>query len=71
MVDVLLGGVGRPAQRRELTDIEEAIMRSVVEMIVQELTLAWQSVGLEFGFEKRETEASGCTHDDPCRKDSA
>ncbi|HEY2038611.1 MAG TPA: flagellar motor switch protein FliM [Edaphobacter sp.] len=57
VVDVLLGGVGRPAQRRELTDIEEAIMRSVVEMVVQELTLAWQSVGLEFYFEKRETEA--------------
>jgi flagellar motor switch protein FliM len=56
-VDVLLGGVGRAAARREPTDIEEAIMRSVIEMIVQELTLAWQSVGLEFAFEKRETEA--------------
>lgn len=32
-------------------------MRSVIEMIVQELTLAWQAVGLEFAFEKRETEA--------------
>jgi flagellar motor switch protein FliM len=57
IVDVLLGGVGRAATRREPTDIEEAIMRSVIEMIVQELTLAWQSVGLEFAFEKRETEA--------------
>lgn len=57
IVDVLLGGVGRAAQRREPTDIEEAIMRAVIEMIVQELTLAWQAVGLEFAFEKRETEA--------------
>jgi flagellar motor switch protein FliM len=57
IVDVLLGGVGRAAERREPTDIEEAIMRSVIEMIVQELTLAWQAVGLEFAFEKRETEA--------------
>jgi flagellar motor switch protein FliM len=58
IVDVLLGGVGQGAgQRRELTDIEEAIMTAVVELIVQELTLAWQPVGLEFALEKRETEA--------------
>ncbi|HEU4636866.1 MAG TPA: FliM/FliN family flagellar motor switch protein, partial [Edaphobacter sp.] len=57
IVDVLLGGVGRTAPPREPTDVEEAIMRSVIEMIVQELTLAWQAVGLEFAFEKRETEA--------------
>jgi flagellar motor switch protein FliM len=57
IVDVLLGGVGRAGEQRELTGIEERIMRSVIEMIMQELTLAWQSVGLEFTFEKRETEA--------------
>jgi flagellar motor switch protein FliM len=58
MVDVLLGGVGRAWPTRELTDIEEAILTSVVQMAVQELNLAWQSVGLEFVFEKRETEAA-------------
>jgi len=57
IVDVLLGGVGRAGEKREPTGIEESIMRSVIEMIVQELTLAWQAVGLEFAFEKRETEA--------------
>jgi flagellar motor switch protein FliM len=57
MVDVLLGGVGHAGPRRELTDIEEAIMTAVVELVVQELTLAWQPVGLEFALEKRETEA--------------
>jgi flagellar motor switch protein FliM len=57
MVDVLLGGVGNAGPRRELTDIEEAIMTAVVELVVQELTLAWQPVGLEFALEKRETEA--------------
>jgi flagellar motor switch protein FliM len=57
VVDVLLGGVGHAAEKRELTDIEEAIIRSVIELIVQELTSAWQAVGLEFAFEKRETEA--------------
>jgi flagellar motor switch protein FliM len=57
IVDVLLGGVGRAAPVRELTDIEEAILTSVVKMVMQELDLAWQPVGLEFAFEKRETEA--------------
>jgi flagellar motor switch protein FliM len=58
IVDVLLGGVGRAWPTRELTDIEEAILTSVVQMAVQELNMAWQSVGLEFVFEKRETEAA-------------
>lgn len=58
MVDVLLGGVGRAWPTRELTDIEDAILTSVVQMAVQELNLAWQSVGLEFVFEKRETDAA-------------
>jgi flagellar motor switch protein FliM len=57
IIDVLLGGMGRAGEKRELTGIEEAIMRSVIEMIVLELTLAWQAVGLEFAFEKRETES--------------
>jgi flagellar motor switch protein FliM len=56
IVDVLLGGVGRAWPTRELTEIEEAILTSVVQMAVQELNLAWQSVGLEFVFEKRESE---------------
>src|SRR5260370_587893 len=57
IVDVLLGGTGRAGQLRELTDIEEAILTAVVQVVVQELNLAWQPVGLEFAFEKRETEA--------------
>ncbi len=48
-----LGAVGL----LELTDIEEAILTAVVQVAVQELNLAWQPVGLEFAFEKRETEA--------------
>ncbi|MBS1798855.1 MAG: FliM/FliN family flagellar motor switch protein [Acidobacteria bacterium] len=57
IVDVLLGGTGTAGPLRELTEIEESIMTSVVEVIVQELSLAWQPVGLEFALEKRETEA--------------
>jgi flagellar motor switch protein FliM len=58
IVDVLLGGVGKAWPVRELTDIEEAILTSVVQLAVQELNLAWQSVGLEFVFERRETDAA-------------
>jgi flagellar motor switch protein FliM len=57
IVDVLLGGTGQASPLRELTDIEESIMSAVMEMVVQELTLAWQPVGLQFAIEKRETEA--------------
>lgn len=58
VVDVLLGGEGKAWPVRELTDIEEAILTAVVQVAVQELNLAWQSVGLEFVFEKRETDAA-------------
>lgn len=57
IVDLLLGGVGRAMTSRDLTDIEEAILTSVVEMIVRELNSAWQPVGLRFTFGKRETAA--------------
>jgi flagellar motor switch protein FliM len=58
VVDVLLGGAGRAWPARELTDIEDAVLTSVVQMTVQELNMAWQAVGLEFVFEKRESEAA-------------
>jgi flagellar motor switch protein FliM len=57
MVDLLLGGKGRPEPPRTLTDIEELIMASVVQMMVKELNAAWAPVGLQFAFERRETTA--------------
>ncbi|NYF80356.1 flagellar motor switch protein FliM [Granulicella arctica] len=57
IIDLLLGGIGRSCETRELTDIEEAILASVLQMIVRELNGAWQPVGLRFAFEKRETAA--------------
>lgn len=54
MVDLLLGGEGRDGPLREITDIEESILGSVVEIICRELTAAWQSVGLSFNFERRQ-----------------
>jgi len=57
MVDLLLGGVGKPLPVREPTDIEEEILMSVMEIVVRELNAAWQPVGLQFALEKREMEA--------------
>lgn len=54
MIDLLLGGDGRAAKSRELTDIEETILAGVVEAVCRELTTAWQPVGLTFRFEKRQ-----------------
>lgn len=54
IIDLLLGGEGREGPLRELTDIEESILASVVEIICRELTAAWQSVGLSFNFERRQ-----------------
>ena len=41
---------------RELTDIEEEILGSVVRKIVQELSMAWKPLGLQMSFERREME---------------
>jgi flagellar motor switch protein FliM len=57
MVDLLLGGVGRGGVLREPTDIEDAILISVMEIVTRELNLAWQPVGLKFALDKRELEA--------------
>jgi flagellar motor switch protein FliM len=54
VIDLLLGGEGRDGPLRELTDIEESILASVVEIICRELTAAWQPVGLSFNFERRQ-----------------
>jgi flagellar motor switch protein FliM len=57
IVDLLLGGVGRAGALREPTDIEDEILISVMEIVVRELNLAWQPVGLKFTLDKREREA--------------
>jgi flagellar motor switch protein FliM len=53
IVDLLLGGVGKAGALREPTDIEEDILISVMEIILRELNIAWQPVGLKFALEKR------------------
>jgi len=54
IIDLLLGGDGKEGPLRELTDIEESILASVVEIVCRELTAAWQPVGLSFNFERRQ-----------------
>jgi flagellar motor switch protein FliM len=54
IIDLLLGGEGKDGPLRELTDIEESILGSVVEIICRELTAAWQTVGLSFSFDRRQ-----------------
>jgi flagellar motor switch protein FliM len=54
MVDLLLGGRGTTAAAREVTDIEDAILNAVLQMVMRELNLAWESVGLQFELEKHE-----------------
>jgi flagellar motor switch protein FliM len=54
IIDLLLGGDGKDGPLRELTDIEESLLASVVEIICRELTVAWQPVGLSFLFERRQ-----------------
>ena len=54
IVDLLLGGRGSAQAERPLTDIEDLILASVVQMMVKELNVAWQPVGLQYVFEKRE-----------------
>src|ERR1700756_2924377 len=54
IVDLLLGGEGKDGPLRELTDIEESLVASMVEIICRELTVAWQQVGFSFVFERRQ-----------------
>ncbi len=55
VIDVLLGGPGRAeAEVREITEIEEQILESVVKIIGRELETTWQPVlEAQFAFDKR------------------
>jgi len=59
VVDMLLGGAGNPvAQVREVTEIEEEILGSVVQLICRELEATWQPIlKLDFRFEHRQRQA--------------
>jgi len=47
IIDLLLGGVGTPAQGdRELTEIDEELMQSVTSLIVTQVERTWQTLNL-------------------------
>ena len=55
VVDLLLGGSGGvPELDRELTEIEETVLLSVVEIVVRELNAAWLHIGLSFEMQPRD-----------------
>ena len=55
LIDVLLGGEGKgTVQLREVTEIEEQILETVVRIICRELQNAWQALSLEFQFDQRQ-----------------
>jgi flagellar motor switch protein FliM len=59
LIDVLLGGEGRGTiAPREITEIEEQILESVVKIVLRELGVAWQALNLEFGFDRRQVPAN-------------
>lgn len=59
IIDLLLGGAGKTeAQVRDITEIEEHILESVVKIICRELQATWQQLlELEFEFRKRQEQA--------------
>ncbi len=57
IIDLLLGGHGKAGAVRELTDIEESILTSVVDVICRELSTAWQPVALSFSFDRRQIQS--------------
>ena len=55
LIDVLLGGEGKGTPPgREITEIEEMILETVMRIICRELQKAWQALSLEFQFEMRQ-----------------
>ncbi len=55
LIDVLLGGEGASAPpSREITEIEEQILETIMRIICRELEKAWSAFALEFQFERRQ-----------------
>jgi len=55
VIDLLLGGEGKGGDLgREITEIEEQILESIMRIICRELQTAWQAIALEFKFGQRQ-----------------
>jgi len=55
LMDLLLGGEGTAAPPpRNITEIEEQVLETAMQIVCRELQKAWQALSLEFHFEKRQ-----------------
>jgi flagellar motor switch protein FliM len=55
IVDLLLGGKGSAlSEKRDLTEIEEQILETVLKILTRELQRAWEAMQLEFVLERRQ-----------------
>ena len=55
LIDVLLGGEGQgQPPSREITEIEDQVLETVMRIICRELQTAWSALQLEYHFEQRE-----------------
>lgn len=62
LIDLLLGGEGTgKAPEREITEIEDQILETVMRIICRELQVAWQPLGMQFQFDQRQ-QASRVQH---------
>ena len=60
IIDLLLGGSGRTVGgSRELTEIEDAILGSVLDLILREWSTAWVPLGVAFYPGERDRESQG------------
>jgi flagellar motor switch protein FliM len=58
LIDLLLGGRGRPEpQIRELTEIEEHILETVVDLFIREANALWEPYGATFSFGARQPQS--------------
>lgn len=54
LIDMLLGGEGLgPPPSRDITEIEEQVAETAMQIVLRELQTTWQALALEFQFEQR------------------
>jgi two-component system, OmpR family, copper resistance phosphate regulon response regulator CusR len=54
LIDMLLGGEGQgPPPSRDITEIEEQVAETLMQIVFRELQITWQTLAVEFQFEQR------------------
>ena len=58
MIDLMLGGRGRPEPEiRELTEIEEHILETILDLFIREACLVWDPYGISLSFGGRQPQS--------------